>query len=972
MQILRIKINSCLPELFLLLVLLPFSSAAQFYNLGQDPAEVMWRQISTGHFKLIYPGEFENKAQQLANVLEYAYPLEKHTLGLPPKVMPVLLHTSNVDPNALTAWAPRRIEMFTCPPQNSYAQDWLQQLAVHEYRHAIQLGMMNQGFTKALSYVLGEQAHAISFGLFIPDWFLEGDAVCTETLLSNSGRGRNPLFEQGLRTQILSKGRFSYDKAVFGSFRDYVPNEYEIGYQIVANTRRLYGAHAWEMVMSNAARKPYTLKPFDRALKSLTGMNKAELYEKTIADLDSIWEMQQSALKLSPKAPVPVKAAKSYTNFKYPQYVTDSLFVAEKTSLDDISRFILFDRKGNERMLVTPGFFSADVFSFSTGSSCGGLNKPGSFTADNISVSEGIMAWSEREIDPRWQQRSYSVIKLYDFNTGKTHQLTSRSRLFAPAISPDALAIAAVRITRTNVSSIVLLDRTTGDIMKVLCSSPDELYMTPTWSPDGKQLVVTVLNNRGKSLRLLNVANVNAVTIAGPTFTEISNPVFAGSYVLFTGSFSGIENIFAADTGTRNLYMVTSSSYGACNPSYNPGLGKILYSEYTSQGYRPVEAILDPVNWVPVDSVQDNSSSLYKHLLAQETGIVDSAANGNIVYKSEPYNKAAHLFNFHSWAPAFFDFNSSYINSGISVVSQNELSTATTLAGYDWDIFENVGRFKLNFEYAGWYPVLNTGVTSGKRSSTETGTDGKPVKYSWHETSMTGGIKVPLHFLHGSYYCDIQPSINTTWSNISNNTSTDSSKLTGTINTLDYRLYAYNLIKQSSKDMYPRWGQTLDLNLRHSPFGSNRLGNIQSVETNLFFPGLVQHHGLRIYAGIQRRIKGDYTYSNLVNLPRGYNMMIYNRMYSAAITYKFPFLYPDYSAGQIAYFQRVKAALFYDFTFAGDAGVYDRYESYGAELTTDMHLLRFIFPFDTGIRIGYMPQNADFFIDFLFSVNFAF
>ncbi|HPT14154.1 MAG TPA: hypothetical protein PK796_05145 [Bacteroidales bacterium] len=966
------KFDVYLQWLLLPLMFLPVKMQAQYYNLGQDPASVSWRQINTEHFKLIYPGEFERKAQQLANVLEFTYPLEKHTMGKPPKMMPILLHTSNVDPNALTAWAPRRIEMFTCPPQNSYAQDWLQQLAVHEYRHAIQIGMMNQGFTKGLSYILGEQAHAISFGLFVPDWFLEGDAVCTETLLSNSGRGRVPSFEQGLRTQILSRGSYSYDKAVFGSYKDYVPNEYEIGYQIVANTRRLYGAHAWEMVMSNVACKPYTLRPFDRALQSLTGLDKVGIYERTITDLDSIWKVQQSKLKLSPKAPVPVKAVKSFAQFKYPQYVSDSLFVAEKTSLDDISRFVLFDRKGNEKILVTPGFFSADVFSFSSGSTGNSLNKPGSFTADNISVSEGLMAWSEREIDPRWEQRSYSVIKLYDFNSAKTSRITSRSRLFAPAISPDASVIAAVRITRINTSSVVLLDRATGDIMKVLCSSPDELYMTPTWSPDGKQLVVTVLNNRGKSLRLLNVANTNAITIAGPTFTEISNPVFAGHYVLFTGSFSGIENIYAADTSTRNLYMVTSSAFGACNPSYNAGLGKIVYSDYTSQGYRPVEAVFDAATWIPADSLVDNSSSLFKWLLSQETGIVDSIAYGNTNYNSQPYSKAAHLFRFHSWAPAFFDFNSSYIKPGISIVSQNELSTATTLAGYDWDAFEKTGRFKLNFEYAGWYPVLNAGVTSGKRSSTETNTEGKTVKYTWRETTLTGGIKVPLHFLHGTYYCGLQPSINTTWSNISDNTSSDTSKLTGTVNTLDYRLYAYNLMKQSSKDIYPRWGQTLDLNLRHSPFGSNRLGNIQSAETNLFFPGIMQHHGLRLYAGLQRRIKGDYTYSNIVNLPRGYSAMIYNRMYSAGLTYKFPFLYPDYPAGRFAYFQRVKAALFYDLTFAGDAGVYDRFESYGAELTTDMHLLRFIFPFDTGIRIGYMPQNDSFFVDFLFSVNFAF
>lgn len=957
--------------MLMLILILSINARAQYYNLGQDPASIQWRQIRSPHFRLIYPAGFEPKARQLANVLESVYPLELQTMGQHPRSMPVILHTSNVEPNALTGWAPKRIEMFTCPPQNSYAQEWMQQLAIHEYRHALQFGMMNQGFTKALSWLLGEQGHALVLGLFVPQWFLEGDAVCTETALSNSGRGRVPNFEQGLRAQILDKGAYSYDKAVFGSFKDYTPNYYEIGYQLTANARRLYGAQSWRMVMSNVARKPYTLTPFDRSLRSATGMTKEQLYSKTVSDLDSMWRVQKEKTGLTLRAIVPVRASESFQQIRFPKYVNDSLFIAEKTTLDDISRFVIFDRHGNEKKIVTPGFFSADIFSFSSNGIGRNFNKPGSFTSDNISVSKGLIAWTEKKADPRWEQRSFSEIRLYDFETGETRHLTNGTRFFAPAISPDATCIAAVRVNMINVSSLVLLDIVTGDIMKVLCSSPDEFYMTPSWSPDGKQLVFTVIDQHGKCIRIINTDNGISSTVAGPAFTEISNPFFAGKYVLFNGSYSGIENLCAVDTSTRRLFMVTSSVFGSCNGSYNPTLGKLVYSEYTSDGFRPVETNFNPAEWKPVDSVSDESPSLYKWLLPQETGVIDSITIGKTVYDSEPYHKAANLFRFHSWMPMFFDYNSNYLNSGVSLVSQNELSTATALAGYDWDIFEKAGRIKLQFEYAGWYPVLDASVTDGSRSSTIKDNDGNDKRFTWHETTLSGGVRVPLFFMHRQYYSRLQPSIRTTWTNISNNTSPDSSRLTGTIHTIDYRLYAYNFIKQAYKDIYPKWGQAIDINIRHSPFGSNDLGSIASAETNLFFPGLLNHHGIRLYAGLQYRHNGNYSYSNLVNSPRGYNSIISPWLYTIGLTYKFPFLYPDYSAGPVAYFQRLKSALFYDTSFAGDAGIFSRFESFGIELTTDMHFLRFNFPFDVGTRIGYMPQKSKAFIDFLFSVNFT-
>jgi len=168
---------------------------AQYYSTGQDPASIRWSRIKTDSFAIIFPRSWEPQAQYLANILDLTTKYETNSLSAKVPRMPFILHTQSSLSNGITVWAPRRIEFYTCPPQDSYAEEWLEQLALHEYRHAVQLSKMNQGFTKALYYLFGEQAAGAVLGLYIPPWFLEGDATVMETALSNAGRGRLPAFQ---------------------------------------------------------------------------------------------------------------------------------------------------------------------------------------------------------------------------------------------------------------------------------------------------------------------------------------------------------------------------------------------------------------------------------------------------------------------------------------------------------------------------------------------------------------------------------------------------------------------------------------------------------------------------------------------------------------------------------------------------------------------------------------------------------
>ncbi len=98
-----------------ILLLLVFSGYAQFYNQGEDPGYLKWRQIRTGHFRVIYPESFDKEAQRLTNILEYYYEPNAGYLDHKPAQIPVILHSHSVRSNGFVAWAPKRMELVTTP-----------------------------------------------------------------------------------------------------------------------------------------------------------------------------------------------------------------------------------------------------------------------------------------------------------------------------------------------------------------------------------------------------------------------------------------------------------------------------------------------------------------------------------------------------------------------------------------------------------------------------------------------------------------------------------------------------------------------------------------------------------------------------------------------------------------------------------------------------------------------------------------
>ena len=945
---------------FLLAWLLVNNANAQFYESGTEPASVRWQQIHTEHFRIIFPTDAAHDGQRAANVLEYIYQAEGKTLNRYPAKIPVVLHNRTVFSNGFVSWAPKRSEWFLTPPQDNYAQDWLNQLAVHEYRHVVQIDKLNQGLTGVMGFVVGQQAVGAVAGL-LPQWFLEGDAVAAETALTNAGRGRNPAFEMPLRTIALSEKYQKYDKALFGSYRDHVPNHYELGYQMVGWTRERYGAKPFETSVNTVARKPYLFPffPFKLGIKKETGYYTGQLYKNAFADLTLRWNEQEQRTGYDSIVPFTKRTTSLYANYRSPHYLDDSTFVALKTGLAQIAQLVKVDGNGREQILHTPGFINSE----------------------RISYSNGILAWTEQIQDVRWSNRSYSVVKLFDLQTGRAQTLRQRTRYFSPALSPDGATVAVVEVPVEGDCSIVLLDIFTGEEKDRLPNHGGSFLQTPSWSRDGKSLLTIVNDSKGKSIVRMDVATGEYTTVLPPSHEDISYPVDGGNNVFFTGYYNGITNLYAVDHRTGRPVQVSSARFGAFDPQPNAAGDKLVYADYSVKGYDLVETTLNVAKWTPTDQLTDYSLKLHETLARQEGFNMQDSIIPDMQHPIRTYRKWANLFNVHSWAPLYYevdvaDVASTELYPGMVLLSQDLPGNLTSSAGYSWRGYH---ALHAGFTYKGLYPVIefkidHGGQTSVWRSSQE---DSRTLPER-RNTYISVRSYIPFTFTRNRWVTGVTPQIRFSYHNYYLYSPASDDYQYG-LWEMGYSLQAYRYLKMSVRDLYPRLGVLAQGAFLHTPWNA-QLGYRYYMYGRVYLPGVARHHSLRLSGTWQQQKTNYFLMSSMLKFPRGYLQNRTEKLGVETVDYSLPLCYPDWNWSFFVYLKRLSANLFCDIA-QNQYRVTDRNTnqmkwqadklySAGVDLLADVHLMQINFPINMGIRTVYVPEIREIQPSLLFSVTF--
>ena len=914
---------------------------AQYYDIGQAPARTRWMKIDTGNFSIIYPDFLHEKARQTAVLFSTQTGNVASGMQTIPRKTPILLHPHSAISNAFAMWAPRRIELYTTPPQDTYAQPWLHQLALHEYRHIVQLSKLDQGITRFLGYLFGQQAAAVSTGIFVPSWFIEGDAVVTETALSNTGRGRTPSFNAPLRALLTEKGAYSYPKASFGSYRDFVPDIYTMGYHIIAASRTLYGGAVWNEAMNSVARKPWLITPFNHGLKSISGLNKKEIYRQSMAFLDSLWQGKQpldEATRIMPIHP------KSHSNYHSPQQLNDSAFISLKTSLHDIPRIVKIYRSGREEILHTPGY----IFD------------------NRISFSNGLLVWSEYRPHVRWATVSYTDLVYLCIETGEITRKPFRKRLYAPAISPDGEKTAVAETDEAGRNYITVIQNNTLNRFIV----PEDVFPSfPSWSDDMRKIAFIGTSESGKALYMLDLDEKTFSVLLPYTFSEISETFFRDKGIFFTASVNAKSQICHLDFTSGEASVLTSSAYGAFAPSFS--FNRLTYLEYTAEGTRIANRSINKLTSQPYMPDTDQSWPLARTLSKQENFDGRSFAMPETGFTKKRFKKAAHLFGIHSWAPLYIDIGGESARPGIAVMSQNLLSTMFITAGYDYNTSEDAGMFRTSVAWKGWFPEFRVTASHGLRASSYTGDDNLTRRFTWNETNLDLSISQTLDLSRGRATSGIFGEVTHNFSQVRHLPGTPERFMKGILSGMSYRFFGYSYQRQAFRDLAPDIGFNLDVRFRHTPFGEINAGNIFGIQSQLFLPGFAPNHSFSIYGAFQQADPGDYRYANLISTSRGYTTIPFGEeLISWKAAYRLPLFYPDFHLGGLLYIKRLRANVFYDFTEVRESQSDGHFNAAGLDLISDVHLFGLSTPVSAGIRSVYTFREGVPVFGFLFSVNF--
>jgi hypothetical protein len=919
--------------------------------LDQNPTGIKWYQINTPKFRVVYPGGFEREAQRMANTLQTIYGPVSRTLEKEPRPISIVLQNQTAVSNGFVTLTPRRSEFYTAPPQNYNllgTNDWLNLLAVHEFRHIVQFDKALTGFTKGVYYVFGGNGLSLIANLSVPGWFWEGDAVGAETALTSSGRGRIPNFHVDFRTFLLEKGPFTYQKAFLGSYKDFITpaySRYKMGYFMTTYLKREYGPNTWSRILNRTYNFPLLPFVFSNAIKKETGMRVEDLYNATMNNIGNKWREQLEGLPVTEASIVPTGNNRVFTNYEYPQFLSDGSILAQKYGLADIETFVVLNKNESEveKKVFVPGIV---------------------LESGMLSVMNDVLVWAEQTFDPRWGMRDYTVIKSYNLKTREARQITRKSRLSAPALSPDGQKIVAVQVSVNNEYNLVILDSQTGRELKKLNNTDNHFYIMPRWSPDGQQLMAVKLTQEGKTIEVTDVNTGESKDLLPYRQINIAHPVMYGEYVYFNSPYNDIDNIHAVHIHTGKEYQVTSRKYGAYNPAISPDGSTIAFNDFTVDGFRIATMPNNPGSWTPVEQVKVRTVDYYAPLVEQEGNhnILDSIPANQ--YQASRFSKGKHIFNPYSWSPII---SSDARGLTVSLASQDILSTTQAEAGVGYNANEQTANYFANVSYQGFYPVLDATFETGPRNVSLT-IDNEERSDTWQESNVILGARLPLNFTHNKYIQRVNVSAHTSltlvngydlprrrFSDISN----------GSMQAMLYGVSYRRLLKRSIRDIAPRWGQTVAVNLRHTPFGGSFQGQLFAATGNLYFPGIGRHHSLRIRAQYQQEDQSNYRFTSPLLYPRGHEYTSHLQFYGGSAEYRLPLFNPDWAVGRWLYFRRFNGGLFYDFGQGETRQGTRQYQSVGVDLTTEFYFMRLPVPLELGVRTIYLPDTNKWDFQFL-------
>lgn len=320
---------------------------------------------------------------------------------------------------------------------------------------------------------MGEQGQALANAAAIPNWFFEGDAIYAEPNYSKQGRGSLPSFYNDYRALWKANKNYSWMKLRNGSFKDFVPDHYALGYLLVAYGYEKYGDHFWKKVTHDAAAYKHLFYPFQHALKKHSGVDYPIFRKKAFEFFKAQFEDKKNVR--------PAGNNENYRDEQYPVFTEDGQILYVKSSFQQRAQFVIKDSTGINKIR----------------------------TADNtiepyFSYSNHKIVYASYQSDARCGYRNYSNLQLIDITNGNQYTITKLTKYFSPCINKDGTQIIAVNVPPTGSCQLHLLNVADGNMINSI-ANPDKLFYTYPKFYNEDSIIAAVRDTEGKmSLALIS------------------------------------------------------------------------------------------------------------------------------------------------------------------------------------------------------------------------------------------------------------------------------------------------------------------------------------------------------------------------------------------------------------------------------------------------------------------------------------
>jgi hypothetical protein len=552
-----------------------------------------WEQVETRHFRFIFEPRDRPYVDELLTFSEEVYARVTGFFGSFPDKVPCIIRGRRDDANGLTSSFPSRIELYVKAPTDhaigARTENWLRVLLTHELTHFVHQSMPT-GLMHSLSILFGPDLSTVGLAL-LPGWAIEGPAVYDETIFTQGGRGRNPLFEVYSKAAAEEGRFFSLSQAGYPSAFPPPERIYVAGYLLIDWMQATYGPDTLRKIMTTYLDFPF-FGPW-HAIATVTGQ-----------DAEAVFAEMRTALQKRYAEAKEVRGGARITrgiigSWTRPQATAQGLY-AYHTGPDIYPSIVRIDpTTGSERVLVRAA-----------------LTDDSSFSA----TEDGITVWfSSLVVDSRRlaDVRTVSDLFVLDVGSAVVRRITNDAHLWHPAVSSDGKELVAVQGAGPY-SRLVSVDLRTGSLRVLFSRAGGNVY-SPAISRDGTR-VSFIFNLRGMqdvyiadlgdlarlSVPLADVdsavADVNADRarpVLGPDPYGEYFPSFIGNdRLLFTSDRSGALCLYVADLATGVVSLAQQDPVAAI-AGISDG-STVTYTSYAGSGYCLKSAPLSPHALAPL------------------------------------------------------------------------------------------------------------------------------------------------------------------------------------------------------------------------------------------------------------------------------------------------------------------------------------------------------------------------------------